>query len=193
MLWTSALRWVCLSLSPLYWSVAEHTVVIVSGGQQRDSAIHIYVSTLPQTPFPSRLPHDIVGPCRLSILNIAVCTCPSQTHYPSPPATISSFGKWYYFDDCSVKCIWRPNSVESSLCPLLPEISSFQWNWCFSPTSIPFRKWWDSSGADSVSGNGRVPRLMIVPAATGRRLCGCLLKPCAYPPVTQTSEIRSFR
>ena len=134
-----------------------------------------------------------VGPCWLSILNIAVCACPSQAHYPFPPATLSSFGKWYYSDDCSGKCTWRPNSVESSLCPLLPEISSFQWNWCFSPTSIPFRKWWDSSGDDIVAGNGHLPRLMIVPAATGRRLCGCLLKPCTYPPVTQTSEIRSFR
>ena len=41
---------------------------------------------LPQTPLPSRLPHKIeqsslcytVGPYWLSILNIAVCTCPSQ-------------------------------------------------------------------------------------------------------------------
>ena len=29
-----------------------------SGGQQRDSAIHIPVSILPPTPLPSRLPHD---------------------------------------------------------------------------------------------------------------------------------------
>ena len=42
---------------------------------QRDSAIHIHVSILPQTPLPSRLPHNIeqnslgsiVGPCWLSI------------------------------------------------------------------------------------------------------------------------------
>ena len=33
--------------------------VVVSGRQQRDSAIHIHVSILPQTPFPSRLPHNI--------------------------------------------------------------------------------------------------------------------------------------
>ena len=47
----------------------------------------IDVSILPQTPFPSRLPHNIkqsslcytVGPCWLSILSIVVCTCPSQT------------------------------------------------------------------------------------------------------------------
>ena len=54
--------------------------MIVSGEQPRDSATHIHVSTLPQTPLPSRLPHHIeqsslrytVGPCWLSILNIAV-------------------------------------------------------------------------------------------------------------------------
>ena len=34
-------------------------VVIVSGGQQRDSAMHIHVSILPQTSFPSKLPHTI--------------------------------------------------------------------------------------------------------------------------------------
>ena len=64
-----------------------NNVVIVSSRQQRDSAIHIHVSILPQTPFPSRLPHNIeqsslcytVHPCWLSVLNTAVCTCPSQT------------------------------------------------------------------------------------------------------------------
>ena len=34
-------------------------VVIVSGGQQRDWALHIHVSILPQTPLPSRLPYDV--------------------------------------------------------------------------------------------------------------------------------------
>ena len=61
--------------------------MVVSGGQQRDWAIHTHVSILPQTPLPSRLPHNIersslcdtVGPCWLSILNIAVCTRPYQT------------------------------------------------------------------------------------------------------------------
>ena len=33
--------------------------MIVLGEQQRDSAIHIYVIILPQTPLPSRLPHNI--------------------------------------------------------------------------------------------------------------------------------------
>ena len=47
----------------------------------------IYVSIFLQTHLPSRLPHNIerssvcytAGPCWLSILNLAVCTCPSQT------------------------------------------------------------------------------------------------------------------
>ena len=49
-----------------------NNVVIVSGRLQKDSAIHIHVSFLPQTPLPSRLPDNIeqssllchaVGPC----------------------------------------------------------------------------------------------------------------------------------
>ena len=36
-----------------------NNVVIVSDEQQGDPAIHIYVSILPQTPLPSRLPRDI--------------------------------------------------------------------------------------------------------------------------------------
>ena len=34
----------------LYWGIAD--VVIVSGDKQRDSAIHMHVSILPQTPYP---------------------------------------------------------------------------------------------------------------------------------------------
>ena len=60
--------------------------MIVLGEQQRDSAIHIHGSLLPQPPFPSRLPHNIeqssicytVVPCWLSFLNIAMCTCLSH-------------------------------------------------------------------------------------------------------------------
>ena len=59
-----------------------NNVVIFSGRQQRDSDIHTYVSILPETPFPSRLPHIMeqgfmghtIGPCWLSILNIELCT-----------------------------------------------------------------------------------------------------------------------
>ena len=34
-----------------------NNVVILSGEQQRDTAIHTHVSILPPTPLPSRLPH----------------------------------------------------------------------------------------------------------------------------------------
>ena len=60
--------------------------MIISGGQQKDSAIHIHISIVPQTPLPSRLPCNIeqsslcytVASCCSSILNIGVCTCQSQ-------------------------------------------------------------------------------------------------------------------
>ena len=58
-----------------------NNVVIVSGEQWRDSAIHIHISILPQVPLPSSLPRNIeqsslcatVGPCWLSVLDTAVC------------------------------------------------------------------------------------------------------------------------
>ena len=64
-----------------------NNVVLVSGVQQSDSVTHIHVSILFQIIFALSLLHNIeqsslcytVGPCRLSILNIAVCTCQSQT------------------------------------------------------------------------------------------------------------------
>ena len=74
----------------IFYFILEYsrlTVLWVSGGQQRDSIIHIHVSILPQIPLPSRLLHNIersslcytAGPCWLSILNTAVCTCSSPT------------------------------------------------------------------------------------------------------------------
>ena len=70
---------------------------MVSGGQQRNSAMHTHVSILPPTPLSPGLPLSIeqssvcctVGPCWLPILNIAVCTCPSQTPSLSLPPYIS--------------------------------------------------------------------------------------------------------
>ena len=64
-----------------------NNVVLVSGVQQSDSVIHIHVSFLFQVLFPFRLLQNIeqsslcytVGPCWLSILNIAVCTCQWDT------------------------------------------------------------------------------------------------------------------
>ena len=72
--------------------------VIISNEQQRDSAIHIYLSILPRTPLPSRLPYNIEqsslcytrGPCWLSILNIAVYRCLSQIPWLSLPQILHS-------------------------------------------------------------------------------------------------------
>ena len=62
----------CIGVEPI------NNVVVVSGGQQRNSAIHVHVSILHQTPLLSRLLHNTeqsslcytVGPCWLSILLI---------------------------------------------------------------------------------------------------------------------------
>ena len=78
-----------------------NNVVIVSGEQQRDSAIHIRVSIPPQTPLPSRLPQSIEksslcstgGPCWLCILQIAV-----QTQFLSPkPYHISKTSPLFWY------------------------------------------------------------------------------------------------
>ena len=73
-----------------------NSVVIVSGGQLRDSAIHKHVSVLPQPPLPPRPPRNseqsslccTAGPCWPSNLNTAVRTRPSLAPYPFPLATI---------------------------------------------------------------------------------------------------------
>ena len=61
-------------------------VVLVSGVQQGDSVICIHVSILFQILFPFRVLQSTEqsslcytgGPCWLSVLNIAACTCQSQ-------------------------------------------------------------------------------------------------------------------
>ena len=66
----------------LGYSQLTNNVMILSDELQRDSAIHIYGSTFPQTPLPCRLPRNTeqsslcctVGHFRLSMLNIAVST-----------------------------------------------------------------------------------------------------------------------
>ena len=71
----------------LYGSTVDSNFVLVSGIQQSDSVIHIHASILFQILFPFRLLQNIeqsslcytVGLCWLSIINIAVCTCQSQT------------------------------------------------------------------------------------------------------------------
>ena len=60
-----------------------NSVMLVSGVQQSDSVINVHVSILFQILFPFRLLQSTeqsslgstVGPCWLSILYIAVCTC----------------------------------------------------------------------------------------------------------------------
>ena len=79
----------CLFLNFLFHIGIEliDNVVIVSGVQQSDSVIHAHVSILFQNLFLFRLSHNIepsslcytLSPCWLSTLNIAVCTCQSQT------------------------------------------------------------------------------------------------------------------
>ena len=87
-----------------------NSVVLVSGVKQSDSVIPIHVFILFQITFLFRLLENIeqgslcytVGPCWLSILNVAVCTHQSQTPNSSLPAaaphlsplvTISLFAK----------------------------------------------------------------------------------------------------
>ena len=73
-----------------------NNVVLVSGEQQSDSVIYIYVSILFQILFPFRLLQNIeqlslcytVDPCWLPVLNITVCTCQSQTPNLSLPLTL---------------------------------------------------------------------------------------------------------
>ena len=59
-------------------------MLLISGEQWGDSDTHIYVSILPQTPLPSRMPHNIeqssmyyTAGLWLFILNITECICPS--------------------------------------------------------------------------------------------------------------------
>ena len=92
----------------------EHThsqltsnVVIVSGKQWRDSAIHIHGSILPQTPLPSKLPHNTEQSYVLySSSLLVICfkysslymSIPKSLTIPSPHSspliTLSSFSKF---------------------------------------------------------------------------------------------------
>ena len=96
------LFWKCYFIEVYSWL----TILWVSGVQQSDSVIQICVSILFQILFPFRLLQNAeqsslcyrVGPWWLSILNIAVCTCQSQTLSLSHPhilplVTLNSFTK----------------------------------------------------------------------------------------------------
>ena len=58
----------------LRYSQLTNNIVIVSGGGQRDPAIHIHVSILPQTPLPSKLPYDIEQSSTGSTVGLKVST-----------------------------------------------------------------------------------------------------------------------
>ena len=70
--------------------------MIISGIQQSNSATHIHISILPQTPLSSRLSYNIeqsviyytVGPYWLSILNTTVYTRRSQTPFLPLPFSL---------------------------------------------------------------------------------------------------------
>ena len=86
-----------LAKSQVRLSNSTTNVVLVSGAQQSDSVTHIHESILFQTLFSFGLLQSIrqsslcyiVGPCWLSILNIVVCTCQSQTSNLSLPHPIT--------------------------------------------------------------------------------------------------------
>ena len=75
----------CIKLFRLHWSIPINNIVIASGRQQRDSAMYIHISMLPQIPsnfLPLRFPHNIeqsslcytVGPSWLCILKYNIVT-----------------------------------------------------------------------------------------------------------------------
>ena len=67
--------YVFLKLFILYWNIVGENVVLVSGVQQSDSVIHIYIATL--SCLGCYIILSRVDSCWLSILNIIVCTCQS--------------------------------------------------------------------------------------------------------------------
>ena len=92
-----------------------NNVVIVSGEQWRDSAIHIHAFILPQTPLSPRLPYNIEqssmyytgGPCWLSIFKYS-CVYMSIPNSQTIPSPIFPPGnrKW--------KCLYFKNLISIS-------------------------------------------------------------------------------
>ena len=83
------------------WSLADLQFVLVTGVQQSDSVIHIYIHIPFQILFHYRLLQDIeysslcyiVGPCCLSILHLVACMCRCYSHFAPAapvPAPVSS-------------------------------------------------------------------------------------------------------
>ena len=63
----------------------------VPGGQQRGSAVHMHVSVLPQTPFPSRLPHNIDQRSMCYRRSLLVMHFKYRSVYLSIPSSLTSF------------------------------------------------------------------------------------------------------
>ena len=125
-------------------------MVIISGEQQRDSAIHIHVSilpktlhsaihihvsSLPQTLLPFRLPHNIeqssmcytVGSCWLSILNIAVHVHPKLDpvfwFFPFTPwVPAQAYPSWLV----SKVALWRPRAPGCKATAFSPNSGTFK-------------------------------------------------------------------
>ena len=127
----------------LGYSWLANNAVMVSGGQLRDSALHIQVSIVPQTPHPSRLTHTIeqsfaiqlyytVGPCWLSI------SCSSVYTVSQPVSSVaqSYLPLWASMDCSMLACCPCPSPTSraySNSCP-----SS---QWCHATNSssvVPF-------------------------------------------------------
>ena len=109
-----------------------------------DSAIHIRVSVLPQTPCPTRLPRNIeqsplsctVGPCWGSILNSChCCQSPSCVWLFATPwaaarqASLSFTISWSLLKLMSIESAMPSNHL--ALCPLCMSIQNFL-------TSLPY-------------------------------------------------------
>ena len=104
---------------------------MVSGGQLRDSALHIQVSIVPQTPHPSRLTHTIeqsfaiqlyytVGPCWLSI------SCSSVYTVSQPVSSVAqSYLPLCASMDCSMlACCPCPSPTSRAYSNSCPSIKS---------------------------------------------------------------------
>ena len=107
-----------LFLTFLFYIGAEliNNIVTVSGGQQRDSAKHIHVSILPQTPLPSRLPHNTeqsflcctVGPCYNSVYMSIPNSLTTQFPPSFPLVTVNA--EFYFNSSLAAHSITLPVS-----------------------------------------------------------------------------------
>ena len=75
-----------------------NNVVIISGEQYRGSALLIYVPILPQTPFPSRLPHSIEqGFHVLHSRSLMVIHFKYSSLYMSVPNSLSTPSPFFFY------------------------------------------------------------------------------------------------